>query len=125
MGSKAVCCVAEYAFCFGYVSADLCEDICPKFKDADHEGYWYVVSWIVRVSFVGFVDEFCCDGASFLGCIAVLCHQLEEMDDHVVCGVWEFIFDFVGDGVGAGGFPGSRSLASSLLVASCEMLVQC
>ena len=34
-------------------------------------------------------------------------------------------YDFVGDGVGAGGLSGSYSLAGSDVVAFCEMLVQC
>ena len=74
MGSKAVSCVAAYAFCFGCVGVDVYEDRCPQFKDTVHEGYSSIVSWIVRVGYVEFVDEFCCGGALFLGCVAVFCH---------------------------------------------------
>jgi len=124
MGSKAIYCVVECAFCFGCMGADVCEDRCLSFKDAVHEGYWFVVSSVDRVGFIGFVDETCCAGAPFLGCIVVLCHQLEELEDHVVCGIWEVLYDYIGDGAGAGDFSGSCSLAGSDVVAFGEMLVQ-
>ena len=55
----------------------------------------------------------------------MFCHQLEELEDLVVCGVSEVFNDFVGDDVGAGGFSGSYSLAGSDAMAFCEMLVHC
>jgi len=124
MGSKTICRVAEYALCFGCVGADVCEDTCPYFKDAVHEGYGSIVSWIVRVGFVGFVDELCPATALLFGCIVVFCHRLEDLEDHVVCGVWEVLYDFTGDGVGAGGFSGGCSLAGSDVEAFCEVVVQ-
>jgi hypothetical protein len=77
MGLKAIRNVAEYALCFRRVGSNVGEDRCPYCKDAVYKGYWPIVCRVVRVGFGRVVDELCCVGAPFLGCVAVFGHEME------------------------------------------------
>ena len=43
---------------------------------------------VVGVGFVGFINQFGCDGAPFFGSVAVSRHEPEQEVEEVVCHFW-------------------------------------